>query len=277
MPNIVPSPDFDNTPDFYIEGKHARMSQKKTASFLTVSQPAVSQWIVRYKQHNPEEAESILLKGFTGKNLNDIIGYYATSKNVKEATREHCVKLLIESSIDGFQNSIDRMAGIVPEPEIQSSSITTSEMLLADIKGIFTGIRDDLRKSEEKANKYFQLSESHLKNMYNMYPSYFRMQDIHTGLSKFSTLEKLFKEVSEQLETTAIQRFYPLSHYLKEEGYDLRNGEKIAVSHLVSGWLKLSGKEMLKKSKEFHNATNQYPECSRPLIIFAVEMVLSER
>jgi hypothetical protein len=178
----------------------------------------------------------------------------------------------------GLRVYLHELAGFkVSSTAIQTKQVTNDSDLLKDIKDIFTGIRDDLRKSEEKANKYFQLSESHLKNMYNMYPSYFRMQDIQTGLSKFSTLEKLLKEVSEQLETTAIQRFYPLSHYLKEEGYTLRNGEKIAVSHLVSGWLKLSGKEMLKKSKEFHNATNQYPECSRPLIIFAVEMVLSER
>jgi hypothetical protein len=276
MPNIVPSSDFDNTPDFYIEGKHARMTPKKAADFLTVDKSSISRYIDRVALSQPELAQELRDKGFYGLHLNNLVGYFATSVQVKKETKNHCINLLIELGAEGFQARIDKMAGIVPPPEVPQLSLS-SDVLLADIKDIFVGIRDDLRKSEEKANKYFQLSESHLKNMYNMYPSYFRMQDIQTGLSKFSTLEKLLKEVSEQLETTAIQRFYPLSHYLKEEGYDLRNGEKIAVSHLVSGWLKLSGKEMLKKSKEFRNATNQYPECSRPLIIFAVEMVLSER
>jgi hypothetical protein len=280
MPNIVPSPDFDNTEknnisDFRVEGRHARISQEKVANLTTVHQSTVSRWVCTNSDITDLNPDTHYFWGYELKNF---VAYLALdAKRISAEVRNHNIKLLSDASDVGFQALIDKMAGIVPETETNTLVSPTSEMLLADIKDIFTGIREDLRKSEEKANKYFQLSESHLKNMYNMYPSYFRMQDIQTGLSKFSTLEKLLKEVSEQLETTAIQRFYPLSHYLKEEGYTLRNGEKIAVSHLVSGWLKLSGKEMLKKSKEFHNATNQYPECSRPLILFAVEMVLSER
>ena len=276
MPNIVPLFDSDNAPDFYIVGKHAQPSERKAASIIGISHVSVQNWI----SGNIDDttlAESIKKQGCTMVIFNSMVGYYATASRVSEKVRQNCIQLLIQSSLYGFQKLFDEMAGIAPEPEISSSSLATNDPVLSDLRDIFKDIRQDLKKSEERANKYFELSESHLKNMYNMYPSYFRMQDIQTGLSKFSTLEKLLKEVSEQLETTAIQRFYPLSHYLKEEGYTLRNGEKIAVSHLVSGWLKLSGKEMLKKSKEFHNATNQYPECSRPLILFAVEMVLSER
>lgn len=276
MPNLVPSFNSDNTPDFFIVGKHAQPSERKAAGIIGISPTAVHRWTYANVQ-DPLELESIKTKGLSMPTFNHMTGYYATASKVSEKVRQTCIQLLIQSSLYGFQKLFDEMAGIAPEPEISSSSLATNDPVLSDLRDIFKDIRQDLKKSEERANKYFELSESHLKNMYNMYPSYFRMQDIQTGLSKFSTLEKLLKEVSEQLETTAIQRFYPLSHYLKEEGYTLRNGEKIAVSHLVSGWLKLSGKEMLKKSKEFHNATNQYPECSRPLILFAVEMVLSER
>lgn len=113
--------------DFIIDGFHARMSQKKVAEFVKVSQQSISQWFERYRQHHSEKAEIVKSKGFDGDILNEIVGYYATSPKVSAEVKDHCIKLLIESSKVGFQELIDRMAGVdKSQALIQTFKLPTS-------------------------------------------------------------------------------------------------------------------------------------------------------
>lgn len=107
--------------DFIIEGDHARISQRKVAEIIGVTQKTVSKWTDTLT--DTTLAETIKEKGFNGDTLNQIVGYYATSSAVKREVKENCVKLLIESSKLGFQMLIDKMAGL-------ESSIETDQMKL---------------------------------------------------------------------------------------------------------------------------------------------------
>lgn len=96
--------------DFVIEGKHARMSQRKVAEFIGVSRQSIERYMSNHI--DDETRQTIALKGCDGDNLNSIVGYFATSSQVKQEVRDHCIKLLIDASKVGFQMLIDKMAGI---------------------------------------------------------------------------------------------------------------------------------------------------------------------
>ena len=105
--------------DFVIEGKHARMSQRKVAEFIGVSRQSIERYMSNHI--DDKTRETITLKGCNGDNLNSIVGYFATSSQVKQEVRDHCIKLLIDASKVGFQMLIDKMAGI--ESAIESNEV----------------------------------------------------------------------------------------------------------------------------------------------------------
>ena len=118
--NLTRTGDNSN-PDFFIEGDHARMSQRKVAEIIGISNQSVSRWCVT---HLPNEIAKITAQqGLDGVTLNQVVGYYATSKSVSEEVRNNCVQVLIESSKVGFQILIDEMAGLNKEKELPEKEL----------------------------------------------------------------------------------------------------------------------------------------------------------
>ena len=80
--------------DFIVDGKHARMSQRKVAEICMVSNSSVHNWID--KLNNSELVETLTLKGFGVDALIDFLKYIVLdAKRVSEETKKHCTGILI--------------------------------------------------------------------------------------------------------------------------------------------------------------------------------------
>jgi len=117
--------------DFIIGSNgHAGLSQRKAAELLKVSHVSISKVMKGDNLFASEEAESIAVEGFQGGNLRKLTKYFACSRRVSAATRNHCIDILDKAAEIGIQVFIDKMAGI----EQTSTALSTKmEARIAEI------------------------------------------------------------------------------------------------------------------------------------------------
>lgn len=150
--------------DFFIEGSHARMSQRKASDIIGVSQQAICKKCDTL--FDIEERETISLKGLSGDNLNILVGYYATANQVSQDVRNNCVNLLIQSSKIGFQALIDEMAGI--KEEKLENDFTVLKQYVERL------MSEALRPQLDRINEYDRACEEHKGTGYVITSSAFR-------------------------------------------------------------------------------------------------------
>jgi hypothetical protein len=149
MPNIE---KFDSSPEFFIENNHARSSIRKSAQIIGVSHPSVINWIGNLE--DTTLAESLRTKGFDGGSLNNLVGYYATSKAVSQEVRDNCVQLLIKSSQKGFQQLLDEMAGLNTDTLLQITSEGLEDFLTHLADKIFAPRLEKIEKYEKACEEH---------------------------------------------------------------------------------------------------------------------------
>ena len=250
---------LDSIPEFIIEGNHARFGHKKLATYTTVSLRTVYRYLVTLSKHSPEKAERIRKMGWSGKDTNEFIGYYATSESVKKEVKNHCISLLIHSSENGFQHEIDKMAGLMPKHPISTEQYDLVVNMLQQLQRC---MEENQKAVDTKINLLMPFVEEGkiAKTLYKYLPNY----------------ENLLKQVAQEFEASTIQTYRYLKNWTYDLGFrDLSHGEKIAVGKIVSGFAILGDPDWLPDSDK--KGRKKYPEAFKPVIKEATLYVLSKR
>lgn len=269
MPNIVPSSDSDNTPDFYIVGKHAQPSERKAAGVIGISHKSVQWWVG--SQIDTTEAENVKKQGFSMAIFNRMVGYYATSKRVKDNVRDNCIQLLVQSSVHGFQNLFDEMAGLNKVVEFPQSEATQLSMILSSVEDIKKEILSTQRQLTQE-----QIDKEHYKALtYSLLPAKERFDSVEACFIKFDLLEPVLKEVAILIRKQGFA--FPMTIAELTKGHNLTVGEKINVSRMISSWLQLSSSKEIQELNKFIGRKKLYPQYVKPLVDLAVEIELKKR
>lgn len=256
MPNIE---KFENSPEFIIDGNHARFGHNKLATYSNVSLRTIYRYLVALSKHYPEKAERIRKMGWSGKDTNEFIGYYATSDLIKKEVKNHCISLLIQSSENGFQHEIDKMAGLTPENQI---SIEKYDLVITMLQQLQQHMEENQKSVDIKINLLMPFVEEGkiAKTLYKYLPNF----------------ENLLKQVAQEFESNPCQEYRHLKIWTFELGFrDLSRGEKIAIGKIVSGFAILGDPEWLPDSSK--KGRKKYPEAFKPVIKEATLYILSKR
>ena len=129
--------------DFIVDGKHARMSQRKVASITLVSVATVNNYFA-VQLNDVSTRETLANKGVDGVQLKQFVTYLALdAKRISKEVRNHNIKLLSDASDYGFQALIDKMAGIGEEitaKEVKPHLELTPILITSTIDLIFVGV-----------------------------------------------------------------------------------------------------------------------------------------
>lgn len=102
---------------------HAGLSQGKAAELLRTNQSTISRLLSGYALFTSDELENVKQQGFRGHALVKLARYLSEARRVGQETKHHCLELLEKAAIIGVQAFIDRLAGIVEQPQSQQPTL----------------------------------------------------------------------------------------------------------------------------------------------------------
>lgn len=277
MSNITPF-DSDNKEknrisDFRVEGKHARISQEKVADLTKVHQSTVSRWVCTNSDITDSNLDTHYFWGYELKNF--VVYLALDAKRIKDEVRNHNIKLLSDASDMGFQNLIDKMAGIVPEPEPNTSNMLTVDhfnILMATMQKM----QENMDSTKWKLTQEETEKERYKGLLYGLYPAKELFEKVEPSFRKFDRLEDLLEKLSKSIRKQGFSNCVPISELTKN--YKLTTGEKINVSRMTGDWLQLnSTNPEIQELNKFIGRKKLYPLYVQPLVDIAVNVELSKR